>query len=154
MHARTHTHTHSHTHTYTHLADQLAKQAAKGNSQPLYNKIPKSALFTTLKRGSLEKWQEEWQNTQNGSETKQYFPIITERLKIQINLTSELTTMLTGHGKLKSVLPQIQHNRRPTCICGGGSQTAHHLLYDCQLYSKERMLPGIRHSAATINSRI
>ena len=121
------------------IADQLAKQAAKGNSQPLYNKIPKSALLTTLKQGSLEKWQEEWQNTQNGSETKQYFPIITERLKIQINLTSELTTMLTGHGKLRAYYHRFNIIDDPTCICGGGSQTAHHLLYDCQLYSKERM---------------
>ena len=106
--------------------------------------IPSVAML--ISKESLEKWKEEWQNTKNGSETKQYFPTTTERLKIQINLTSELTTMLTGHGKLKSVLPQIQHNRRPTCICGGGSQTAHHLLYDCQLYSKERMQIKGRHN--------
>ena len=35
-------------------------------------------------------------------ENKQYFPNIIERLKMEINLTTELIIMLTGHGKLKA----------------------------------------------------
>ena len=67
------------------------------------------------------------------------FTLIAERLKMQINLTTAFTTMLTGHGKLKAYYHRFNKINDPICISGGGSQTAHHLLYDYQLYSKERM---------------
>ena len=63
---------------------------------------------------------------------------ITHRLKIHTTLTSELTTMLTGHGRLKAYYHRIKIIEDPTCACGGGRQTAHHLLYDCKL-CKERL---------------
>jgi hypothetical protein len=40
--------------------------------------------------------------------------------------------MLTGHGKLKAYYYIFKIIDDPICICGGGSQTAHHLLYDCK----------------------
>ena len=72
--------------------------------------MTKSALLATLKQESFEKCPEEWKSTQKGSETKQYFPTITERLKIQINLT----TMLTGHEKLKAYYHRFKIIDNPT----------------------------------------
>jgi hypothetical protein len=60
----------------------------------------------------------------------QKIPTIIERQKIQINLRTELTTMLTGHGKLKAYYYRFKIIEDLTCICGGRKQTAYHLLYD------------------------
>ena len=75
-----------------------------------------------------------------GSEIIQYFPSITQRLKIQIPVTSKFTTLLTRHGKVKKKKHDdiFYITEDSICTCEGGSHTAHHLLYDCKEY-KERM---------------
>ena len=47
--------------------------------------------------------------------------------------------MLTEHGRLKAYYHRFKIIEDPTYFCGGGSQTTHHLLYDCKLYNKESM---------------
>ena len=50
------------------LADLLAKEAACDNSlQTTYHKYPKSAVTNELKCLGLQKWQSEWDNTNNGA---------------------------------------------------------------------------------------
>ena len=46
--------------------------------------------------------------------------------------------MLTGHGRLKAYYHRFKIIEVPSCTYGAGSQTAHHLLYDCKLYNKKR----------------
>ena len=40
-------------------------------------------------------------------------------------LIKELTTMLTGHGRLNAYYHWFKIIEDPTCPCGGGSQAAH-----------------------------
>ena len=44
------------------LADRLAKEAAR-NSDICYNKIPKSEIQHQEREKSIEKWQQQWDNT-------------------------------------------------------------------------------------------
>ena len=69
------------------------------------------------------------------------FPTINHRLNIHITLTRELTTMLTGHGSIKACYHRLKIIKDPTSTCGGGSQTAHFLLYDCELRNRENTQP-------------
>jgi hypothetical protein len=46
--------------------------------------------------------------------------------------------MLTGHERLKAYYHRFRILEDPTCSWEGGSQTAHHLLYDCKLSNNER----------------
>ena len=41
------------------------------------------------------------------------------------------------NGRLKAYYYRFKIIENPTCICGGGNQTAYHLLYGCKLYKKE-----------------
>ena len=50
---------------------------------------------------SVEKWQKEWDQTTKGEITKEYFPVVAERLKIKINITQNFTTMVTGQGNIR-----------------------------------------------------
>ena len=57
------------------LANLLAKESAGDKSLQLsYHKYPKSAVTNELKCLGIQKWQSEWDNTNNGAVTKTFFP--------------------------------------------------------------------------------
>jgi len=91
------------------LADQFAKEAASSTENESYKKkTPKSTVIRELNEGSLIKWQSEWDKTIKGQITKDFFPVIKDRLKIKIKVTPIFTTMKTGHGNIKSYLHRIK----------------------------------------------
>jgi hypothetical protein len=51
---------------------------------------------------SIAKWQIQWDRTTKGSITKQFFPIIKERLTTKIKLKPNFTAIVTAHGKTKA----------------------------------------------------
>jgi hypothetical protein len=53
---------------------------------------------------SFEKWQRAWDRTEEGKITQEYFPVVADRLKMKINFTQNFTTMVTGHGNIRSYL--------------------------------------------------
>jgi len=81
------------------LADQLAKEAACDNSlQTCFSKISKSEIVHIESQKSITKWQQQWDDSNKGRVTKEYFPDVKERLKKKINLTLNCTAMVTGTG--------------------------------------------------------
>jgi hypothetical protein len=87
------------------LADTLAKEAAtNADIIECYKKAPTSVVLSELGAISVEKWQREWDQTTNGAITREYFPVVTERLQMNINITQNFTTMVTGHGNIRSYL--------------------------------------------------
>jgi hypothetical protein len=45
---------------------------------------------------------------------------------------------VTAHGKTKAYLHRFKVIQSPECICSYGSQTADHLIFDCDRLEKER----------------
>jgi hypothetical protein len=84
----------------------IRRQGPEGTSteNESYKKIPKSTVIRELNDGSLIKWQNEWDKATKGQTTKDFFPVIQDRLKLKIKITPIFTTMTTGHGNLKSYL--------------------------------------------------
>jgi hypothetical protein len=103
-----------------------------------YKKVPKSVVISELGEISVEKWQREWDKTTKGKITKQYFPIVADRLNIKINITHNFTFIVTGHGNIISYLHRFKILETPTSPCGTEKQTIDHLLYECKLLNKER----------------
>jgi hypothetical protein len=56
---------------------------------------------------------------------------------MKMNITKKFISMVTGHGNIKSYLPQFKINETPLCPCGTKDQTIHHLLFECDL-NKEK----------------
>ena len=81
------------------LADKLAKEAGR-NSEICYNRIPKSEIVHHERERSIEKWQQQWDNSTKGKVTKEFFP----NVKTKINLMPNFTAMVTAHGKTRSYL--------------------------------------------------
>jgi hypothetical protein len=77
-------------------------------------------------------------DTTKGRTTKEFFPEVSERVKLKINLTQNFTTMVTGHGKTKAYLHRFKIIEAPTCPCGTRDQATDHLLFECELLNKER----------------
>jgi len=102
-----------------------------------YTRIPKSAVLRQLE-GSARKWQRSWTQTTKGSTTKEHFPDIKGRLKVKLNLTDNLTTILRGHGNIKAYLHRFHISGEQTCPCGKGDQTTDHIIYDCDRLKEER----------------
>ena len=110
------------------LADAIAKKAATNGTIPeSYTRIPKSVVLRQLEEESLQKWQRSWTQTTKGGTTKEYFPDTEGRIKMKLNHTGNLTTILTGHGNIKAYLKRFQISDDLTCPCGKGEQTTHSL---------------------------
>ena len=76
------------------LADLLAKEAPCDNSlQTSYIKHPKSAVTSELKCLEIQKWQSEWDNTNNGALIKTFFPTLKDKLTKQIQMNLKLSTI-------------------------------------------------------------
>ncbi|KAJ4446432.1 hypothetical protein ANN_13128 [Periplaneta americana] len=65
-------------------------------------------------------------------------PSVQDRLKLKIEVTPNLTTLLTGHGRLNAYFHRFKIKNSATCVCGDGDQTVDHIIYDCTKLGKER----------------
>jgi len=96
----THTHTyihiyivHTYIHTYVHrhvheLADRLAKAAACNRDTTVsFNRIPNSTLYSEIEEEeATQKWQKERENCKKAAISKQFFPNVGDRVKLNINV--------------------------------------------------------------------
>jgi hypothetical protein len=80
---------------------------------------------------SIEKWQQQRDNTTKGLVNKESFPNIKDRLKMKINLSRNFTAMITAHGKTGSYLHRFKIVQYAECACANGQQTVGDLLLDC-----------------------
>jgi len=121
------------------LADKLAKEASGKTDLPIsYNRVPKSVIKRDLENTSVETWQREWGTTTKGRITKDYFPKVAERLHTKIHLTQNFTTMVTGHGNIKSYLHRFKIIDVPNCPCENDNQTTEHILLECAILHEDR----------------
>ena len=86
----------------------------------------------------MEIWQREWETTNKGRITKDYFPKVAERLHAKIYPTQNFTTMVTGHGNIKTYLYRFKIIEAPNCSCGKDNQTAEHILLECTILKVDR----------------
>jgi hypothetical protein len=106
------------------LVDTLAKEAAtNADLIDSYKKDPKSVVI------SVETWQRERNLTTRGEITKLYFPVAADGLNININITPNLTTIVTGQGNIRSCLHRFEIIDTPTCACGSSDETIDQMLY-------------------------
>ena len=116
------------------LADALAKRAATNKNIPeSYNKIPKSVVMKDLEEESVKKWMQ----TTKGRTTKEYFPDVSERLKMKLQLTQNFTAIVSGHGKTRDYIHRFKIIEELTCPCGKLDETTDHIICACERLTKE-----------------
>jgi hypothetical protein len=94
--------------------------------------------MSELSEISVETWQREWDITTKGEITKEYFPVIADRLNMNINITPNLITIVAGHDNIRSYLHRFKIIDTPTCVCDSSDRTIDHMYYECALISQDR----------------
>ncbi len=121
-------------------ADELAKEGSKLDiSESIYNFFPLSFAKSYYRFKTMKMWEELWKNSVNGSITKQFFPSVSDRMKIKhLILNFKLTQYLTGHGNFKTYLHRFKLIINNICDCDKDSETIHHIINDCDMYLNRR----------------
>ena len=84
------------------LVDHLANAVARNTDTTIaFNRIPLSTLYSEIEE-EKEKWQKEWKDCTKAAITKQFFPNVKDRLKLQIDINPIFTALVTGHGKTRA----------------------------------------------------
>jgi hypothetical protein len=59
---------------------------------------------------------------------------------VNLKLSPNVTTIMTGHGNIRSYLHRIKIIGSPECPCNHGIQTVEHLIFQCKRLKKERAI--------------
>jgi hypothetical protein len=114
------------------IADQLAKEATQ-NHHITYSRLPKSTMKkTSRKKVGIRKWQSYWEETTKGTITKEFFPSVETRLTLNLKLSPNVTTIMTGHRNIRSYLHRLKIIGSPECPCSHRIQTVDHLIFQCK----------------------
>ena len=110
------------------MADFFAKESTL-NPNCLLKELPLpiSHLKSTVKAKSLSTWVNRWQKSTNGQVTHSFIPDSIPKHLISKMFSHKLTQVLTGHCKLNFFLNSIGKTLDPSCPCGKGIETVHHL---------------------------
>ena len=57
---------------------------------------------------------------------------------MNLNLSPNVTTIMTGHGNMQSSLHRLKITGSPECPCKQGTQTVDHLIFQCKGLKNER----------------
>lgn len=92
----------------------------------------------------LSEWQLRWDTSLKGRHLYQFFPSVRSRIsKRWLEVDHCVSQFLTGHGNFKSKLFSFKLVSTPFCDCSMNDikyeQTAHHILWECDLWKHERM---------------
>ena len=80
------------------LADRLAKAAVSNTELAVtFDRTPKCMLYSKIE--AMQKWQQEWERSSKAAITKQFFPNLRNRIKLNSNINPNFTVMVTSHGK-------------------------------------------------------
>ncbi len=126
-------------------ADTLAKEAAANQTIPTRT-VPheKKTLLSAVKIILQEKWEEEWQSSDQDRQTKMFFPSASDAKVLQNSfIHHELTQILTGHSALNGHLHKIGIASSPSCAAAAWREKQSNISYSTVPCSptKERLFP-------------
>ena len=109
------------------------------------NVLPQLLISKTSYRHSISKlvrdaWQAEWQACYNGQLTREFFPTVQSATVLHLNqLCRQVTQILSGHSLLKEHQFRFNFTTSPKCDCGAVSESVSHFLFQCPLFSTQRL---------------
>ena len=91
------------------LADRLAKDAACDSvAKIVFHRIPITTLISKIEHETKLQWQKERKECTKAGITKECFPMVNDRQKININITPIFKAMATGHGKPRAYIHRFK----------------------------------------------
>jgi len=84
-------------------------------------------------------WEQQWMDTRKGAVTKDFLPSVRKRLTQKIPIFPEFTTMVTGHGNIKSYLYRLGLTDNQMCPCEEEEQNVDHLKLSARICLTKEM---------------
>lgn len=105
-----------------------------------YQRRGTSNVRKTARLDSMVKWQQEWDNAENGRWTHRLIPNVStwvNREHGEVNFY--LTQFLSGHGCFRQYLHRCGHASSPFCpACANVEETPEHVVFDCPRFTELR----------------
>ena len=83
-------------------------------------------------------WQRQWTDTVKGAVTRACFPSVRNRLWQKIAVFTEITTTVTGRGKLISYLQRFGLTGNLMFPCEEEEQTTNNIMFQCKKLHNQR----------------
>jgi hypothetical protein len=100
----------------------LFRTQVVGNYYVTYSWISKRDTKKETREETIRKRQSEWEETTKGAITKNFFPSVERRLAVNLHLNSYVTTIMFGHGNIRSYLHRLKLTDRQSRV---SMQTRH-----------------------------
>ena len=113
------------------IADQVAKNAASRKyGETAYSRIPKSEVIEVIQEKGELRWHQQWNESTKGEITNSFFQDTGERKSKRLQMGIKLSTIVTGHGTLRSYYYRFKIKDDPRCVCAMGPQTLDYLIWE------------------------
>ncbi|GBP34111.1 hypothetical protein EVAR_28245_1 [Eumeta japonica] len=105
--------------TYYSLAHEARRDISDIVAEADYDKFPLSYAKKVIRTVSLEEWQERYAEESTGEITKCFFPRVELAYRVirRMEMTSQMTQTLTGHGGFTQYLRKFKLKESPYCAC-------------------------------------
>ncbi|XP_053200845.1 uncharacterized protein LOC128387408 [Panonychus citri] len=117
--------------------DQLAKRARRSKKKVKFDVIPRSHIKKQIEQHIACKAMKQFE--QNKSRSLMInIPMGWNTSPYKCNISKELLWLLSGHGPFNQYLHRMRLKQSPTCPCGEGDMSNHHIVSTCSKSSQER----------------
>ena len=123
-------------------ADVLAKEATLRRTTPVLDVFPLSYAKNIIRQQTTEEWNRRYTTSDTGSTTRSFLPSIyhSKELHKYLEPSFAMSQILSGHAFNLAYLKRFNISSVNVCGCDKTSvQTINHLLYECPIYSSERL---------------
>jgi hypothetical protein len=108
-------------------AGRLAKEATQ-NHYVTYSRIRKKHYNKGDPGRKYKKMAESMEGNKKRTVTKEFFPSVERRLAVNLKLNPNVTTIMSGHGNIRSYRHRLKIIDSPECPCKNDIQTIGHLI--------------------------
>jgi len=103
-----------------------------------YGRIPNSAIKKDNRKENIKNGKANARKRRKVAIIKEFFPRVEIRLAVNLNLSPNVTTIMTGHGNIRSYLHRLKIILGPECPYKHGTQTVDRLMCQCKRLNNER----------------
>jgi hypothetical protein len=121
--------------------ESLAREAAISHQSFSYDLMPYNSMKKLIREKQNILWDQRWQSSQTGRQTKKFFETINDRKVVKKHFRPDFYTSqaITSHGNTNEYLNRFGIKNNKSCEkCGEDVDSTDHRIFECQAYDMER----------------
>jgi hypothetical protein len=118
-----------------------AEQAIYSHNLIAFDLIPDNVMKKKIREQMIDEWEQRYQTSMNGTQTKKYFPTVKDRIELKNRFIFDFKTtqMITRHGNINYDLKRFKIKDNECCDrCIDSIDDSDHRIFYCHKYMNER----------------